>query len=367
MTTTKDIAARLNVSVSTVGRALADDRRISAETKFRVQQAAEELGYVGNRAARLMRGERSTVVGFVVPDVGNSFYSTVAHALAETMNSHKRQVMLCETGDDRQAELRHIRDLAAAQVAGVVIVPTAKPLAAVARLLQTMPHVQLVRRVPSLGPHWFGIDDRTVIHDAAAHLLELGHERVGYIGGTRDIPTASARLAGFQEAIAGAGLSADPDLVRLGPPSSASHGAAAVRALRAAANPPTAVVSGSLQITRGVLGALHQDGAQVPRQLSVVGFGDEPGFSWWGPGLTTVALPVHALATACGVWLLHRLETQVGNDAADEPFSSVSPGALVLRGSTAAPGKPPGRTSRGERPGTTRRPSASERPADQPA
>ena len=367
MTTTKDIAARLSLSVSTVGRALADDQRISAETKFRVQQAAEELGYVGNRAARLMRGERSTVVGFVVPDVGNSFYSTVAHALAETMNAHKRQVMLCETGDDRQAELRHIRDLAAAQVAGVVIVPTAKPLAAVARLLQTMPHVQLVRRVPSLGPHWFGIDDRTVIHDAAAHLLELGHERVGYIGGTRDIPTASARLAGFQEAIAGAGLSADPDLVRLGPPSSASHGAAAVRALRAAANPPTAVVSGSLQITRGVLGALHQDGAQVPRQLSVVGFGDEPGFSWWGPGLTTVALPVHALATACGVWLLHRLETQVGNDAADEPFSSVSPGALVLRGSTAAPGKPPGRTSRGERPGTTRRPSASERPADQPA
>jgi DNA-binding LacI/PurR family transcriptional regulator len=68
------------------------------------------------------------------------------------MNAHKRQVMLCETGDDRQAELRHIRDLAAAQVAGVVIVPTPKPLTAVARLLKTMPHVQLVRRAPSLGP-----------------------------------------------------------------------------------------------------------------------------------------------------------------------------------------------------------------------
>ena len=80
MTTTKDIAARLNLSVSTVGRALADDHRISAETKFRVNQVAEELGYVANRAARMMRGARSTVVGLVVPDVGNSFYSTVAHA-----------------------------------------------------------------------------------------------------------------------------------------------------------------------------------------------------------------------------------------------------------------------------------------------
>jgi DNA-binding LacI/PurR family transcriptional regulator len=339
MTTTKDIAVQLNLSVSTVGRALADDHRISAETKFRVQQAAEELGYVGNRAARLMRGERSTVIGLVVPDVGNSFYSTVAHALAETMNAHKRQVMLCETGDDRQAELRHIRDLAAAQVAGVVIVPTPRPLTAVARLLQAMPHVQFVRRVPSLGPHWFGIDDRTVIHAATSHLLGLGHGRIGYIGGTRDVPTASARLAGFQEAIATAGLSPDSGLLRLGPPSSASHGAAAVRAMLVAPDPPTAVVTGSLQMTRGVLDALHQDGVHVPRQLSIVGFGDEPGFSWWGPGLTTVALPVHALATACGVWLLHRLEAH-GNGTADEPFSSVSPGTMILRGSTAAPGRP---------------------------
>jgi DNA-binding LacI/PurR family transcriptional regulator len=339
MTTTRDIAARLSLSVSTVGRALADDHRISAATRFRVRQAADELGYVGNRAARLMRGGRSTVIGLIIPDVGNSFYSTVAHALAETMNASERQVMLCETGDDRQAELRHVRDLAAAQVAGVVIVPTPRPLPATARLLKTMPHVQLVRRVPSLGPHWFGIDDRAVIRAATAHLLGLGHQRIGYIGGDRDVSTASARLAGFQEAIAAAGLPADPGLVRLGPPSSPGHGAAAVRALRAAPSPPTAVVTGSLPATRGVLDALHADGVAVPRQLSVVGFGDEPGFAWWGPGLSTMALPVHALATACGAWLLHRLQAPAVAGRTDEPFASVSPGTLVLRGSTAAPGR----------------------------
>jgi DNA-binding LacI/PurR family transcriptional regulator len=144
--------------------------------------------------------------------------------------------------------------------------------------------------------------------------------------------------------------------VRLGPPSSAGHGATAVRALREAPNPPTGLVTGSLQVTRGVLDALHQDGAQVPRHLSVVGFGDEPGFSWWGPGLTTVALPIHALASACGVWLLHCLEARAGNDPADEPFSSVSPGTLVLRGSTAAPGGAPGKGGRRDRAGTARMP-----------
>ena len=135
MTTARDIAERLDLSVSTVGRALADDRRISAETKLRVQQVAEELGYVVNRAARMMRGARSPVVGLVVPDVRNSFYSTVAHALTETMGARNHQVMLCETGDDKQTELRQIRGLAAAQVSGVVIVPTAKPLPDITRAM----------------------------------------------------------------------------------------------------------------------------------------------------------------------------------------------------------------------------------------
>jgi DNA-binding LacI/PurR family transcriptional regulator len=262
-----------------------------------------------------------------------------------TMNSHEHQVMLCETGDDRTAELRHVRDLAAAQVAGVVLVPTSKPHADVARLLRATPQVQLLRRVPSLSPHWFGIDDHAVIGTATSHLLGLGHERIGYIGGVSDISTAAARLAGFRDAIAAAGLPADSGLARLGSPSSASHGAEAVRELRAASNPPTAIVAGSVQITRGVLDALHEDGVRVPQGLSVVGFGDEPGFSWWGPGLTTMALPMHDLATACGMWLLHRMDAIGTQDVPASSFASVSPGALMERGSTAAP-----RASRGAKP-----------------
>ena len=84
MITTRDIAERLGISVSTVGRALADDRRISDATKLRVRRAAAELGYVGNHAARMMRGVPSKVVGLVIPDIRNSFYSTIAHELSKT-------------------------------------------------------------------------------------------------------------------------------------------------------------------------------------------------------------------------------------------------------------------------------------------
>jgi DNA-binding LacI/PurR family transcriptional regulator len=337
MTTTRDIAARLDLSVSTVGRALADDPRISAETTFRVKQTAAELGYVANRAARMMRGIRSTVVGLVVPDVRNSFYSTVAHALTETMRSRGHQVVLCETGDDRQTELREIRELAAVQVAGVIIVPTPRPHPDVARLLQAIPHVQLLRRLPALSPHWFGIDDHQVIHTATKHLLDHGHRRLGYIGGTVDTPTGAARSAGFRDAVSEAGLGVECGIADLGEPSQAMHGGDALRRLLNSPEPPTAIVTGTVPMTIGVLAAAHQDRLAVPRNLSIVGFGDEPGFAWWGPGLTTVALPVHELATACGVWLLHRLETTARDATPPARFASASPGTLVVRGSTAAP------------------------------
>jgi DNA-binding LacI/PurR family transcriptional regulator len=343
MTTARDVAERLNLSVSTVGRALADDRRISAETKLRVHQKAEELGYVVNRAARMMRGARSPVVGLVVPDVRNSFYSAVAHALTETMGARNHQVMLCETGDDRQSELRQVRDLAAAQVSGVVIVPTAKPLPEVARLLQQIPHVQFLRKVNSLGPHWFGIDDRRVVEMATEHLVDLGHQRIGYIGGTTDLPTAAARLAGFDSAAAAGGVPEDDRLPILGPPSSSDFGASALEQLMAGPYPPTAVVSGSVQVTRGMLEYVHRTALDVPDAVSLVGFGDEAGFSWWGPGLTTISLPMHDLATACGTWLMHKISSAdgvgngAGGDGSQPPYSSISPGVLVERGSTSPP------------------------------
>ena len=100
MVTIKDIAATLNISASTVGRALADDSRISDETKRKVQRAAEQAGYVENRAARMMRGVSSNLVGLIVPDIRNSFYSTIAHSLSQCLMAADYQLALCETADD---------------------------------------------------------------------------------------------------------------------------------------------------------------------------------------------------------------------------------------------------------------------------
>lgn len=332
MVTIKDIAARLQVSPSTVGRALADDPRISAAMKQKVLEVANEIGYVANRAARMMRGVSSNLVGLVVPDIRNSFYATIAHALSKCLEREGYQLTLSETDDDRLVELRHIRELTSANAAGIIIVPSAKPHPDAVRLLAMTSHIQLLRKHALLGEQWFGIDDVQALQQGTTHLLELGHRRIAYIGSSSELPTGAARLKGFQNALAG--VKGTQGFEELGAPGSTNFARDAVRRLLALAKPPTALVTGSVQHTLGVLEELHASGVRVPEDLSVVGFGDELAFRWWGPGLTTIGLPVSELATACGLWFVHRLKQKAVNAA---PYSSVSPPTLIVRGSTQAP------------------------------
>jgi DNA-binding LacI/PurR family transcriptional regulator len=342
MVTIKDIAARLQVSASTVGRALADDPRISAATKQRVQRAADEIGYVANRAAQMMRGVSSNLVGLIVPDISNSFYSTITHALSKCLESSGLELTLSETDDDRIAELRHIRELTSVNVAGIILVPSARPHPESVRLLKQTRHIQLLRKHSSLGKQWFGIDDQQALYLATKHLVDLGHERIAYIGGSGELPTGASRLSGFRAAIAGSAANGEA-AEELGFPASKTFGRDALRRLLAKRAPPTAVVTGTMQHTLSVLEEIHEQGLSIPEQLSVVGFGDELAFRWWGPGLTTVGLPVSELATACGLWFVHQLKQGSPNGV---PYSSVSPPQLIIRGSTRPAQAGSGKTNR---------------------
>ena len=335
MTTAKDLAKHLNLSVSTVGRALANDSRISAETRQRVMKEAERSGYVANRAAQMMRGGSSKLVGLVLSDLGNSQYSIGAHALSKTLEEEGYQLVLSETNDDPDAELRQLRELISASAAGIVITPTKNPRPETIRLLKSTPHVQWIRRHPSLGEQWFCFDNVKALEVGTEHLIALGHKRIGYIGLMPTTFAGEERLKGFY--MAQKHIVIDEELMVFGPGASSEFGRTALRQLLALNEPPTGIVLGSLQITRGILDEVIDQGLRIPEQFSVVGFGDEPGFRWWQPGLTTVSVPNAQIATACGLWLLHQMK--VGSAASNASFGSVTPGELIVRGSSGAPSK----------------------------
>jgi LacI family transcriptional regulator len=372
MITIRDIAERLDLSVSTVGRALTDHPRISRPTKQRVRAMADELGYIANAAARVMRGGSSRLIGLLVPDIRSTFYAMTAQALSKCFARDGYHLALSITDDDPRAECQKVRELLSERVAGIVIVPSAAPHRETVALVGMVPHVQLLRRSPALGD-WFGMDDERAMQEATRHLIELGHQRIGYVGDTI-FATGRARHRGFCRTLAEARLTPEAGIVELGAPCQ-GFGAAAVERLLARRPAPTAVVTSSVLVTLGVADRLAGLGVEVPGRLSFMGFGDGPWQRWWGPGLTTLRLPTEELATSCGLWLLHRLHDRghagphgdgqrgggqegggqggggqragrrsggrPGGKPGGTPHVAISLPALVVRGSTAPPAPDP--------------------------
>lgn len=334
--TIKDIAQELGISHTTVSRALADHPHISLETKARVQSAAARMGYVAHFAARMMRGQRSTLIGLIVPDIQNDFYATVAKALAETCNEAGFQLVLAITEDDPDGELRHVRELAAVSAAGVVIVPSRAIRRATIDLLAELPVVQLIRSHPAIASDRLGIDDTACIAEATRYLLGLGHRRIAYVGGHAELSSGAARLGGFRAALAEAGLAADPANVHVGPPRAVFGRAAATRLLDGRPA-PSAIVTGGSRITLGVLDVLDERRVRVPEDLSLVGFGDPPWFRWWRSGITTVGLPVRDIAMAAGTTVLRRIREDAAAELPAAHRLTTFRAELVVRGSAAAP------------------------------
>lgn len=331
MITARRIAEEVGVSVSTVGRALADDPRISVETKTKVRAVADQLGYVTSTPARVMRGGSSRLVGLMLPNMGNEFYSAIADSISASSDADGYQVVF-SVADNRDIEARHVKELISSRVSGIIIVPTASPKQETADLLRNFPHVQLLRRIRGWSSPWFGIDDEACTRLSASHLLGLGHTRIVYIGGMTSLSTGKARVEGLRQAYANAGVGFEACQLMLGYPSY-EFGHEAIAQVLGQSTRPTAVIAGSVQITQAVLEALHRQKVSVPRELSVVGFGDSPSYAWWGNGLTTLNLPVRHLATTCGLWFLHRIKRNITDS---EQYESMILPSLIMRGSTAS-------------------------------
>jgi DNA-binding LacI/PurR family transcriptional regulator len=328
--TIKDVAREIGFAPSTVARALADNPRISSETKELVRKTAERLDYVPNSAARVMRGGLSTLIGLVIPDIQNDFYSSIAKTLSQVFERSGMQLVLSISADNPTLERAIVESLISARAAGIIIVPTAAPDSRTVELLSRTAHVQLLRRVRGLPGDWFGIEDKAGIHAAARHLLSLGHTQIGYIGGVTGLTTGADRLAGFKTALAEFKVKVPREFIETVEPTAVAGRDAMVRLLHLE-NRPTAIVMASVGGTLGALLACRMRNLSTPKHLSLVGYGDAPGFQWWGRGLTTIGLPIDSIANDCAEWLIGRLTRKERSSGNQEALYACS---LIVREST---------------------------------
>jgi LacI family transcriptional regulator len=333
--TIKDIAVTLGISHSTVSRALNDRPHVNADVRALVRTAAETAGYVGNSAARLMRGGNSSFVGLVIPEMQDEWDSAVAKSFSECCNAASMQMVLAVTEDDPVVEYRHVRALCEAEAAGIMIVPSRAPKRATTRVLRFLPVIQFVRRIGTLASDWVLTDDESGLSAATKHLLDLGHNRIGYIGLDGGLSTGAERLAGYSVAIRHAGLSTPRAMIETGPPR-IEFGRHALTKLLSARRRPTAIIAASSHLTLGAIEAIQSLKMSVPNDLSLVGYGDPPWFKLWGPGITTLSLPVQEMVMMSSAALFRRIsDSRKGIGRTERLVRTKQAPTLVIRGSTA--------------------------------
>ena len=313
--TSYDVARRAEVSQSTVSRALRDDPRVVEATRERIRSIAVDMGYVPHFMARSLITRRSSSIAVISGDLRNPSYPTLVNALQDEFALHDHRVILMS---DR-TEGSHDKDIEALRgglVDGVVLIAARVETPVVPQLVRwRIPLVVLNRDVDALDAQ---LVDRVTSDNAtggrlvADHLVDLGHRRIGLVGGPLDNPSIVARERGFRDGLAARGLALDDALVRRGP-----------------VDPPTAVFCVSDYVAMGVCDAAARLRRRVPDDVQVVGYNDLEFAGWSMFDLTTVRQPLDEMARTAARTLLARIE---GDDG--PPVHRSFDVELVRRGST---------------------------------
>ncbi len=297
--TMQDIAQVSGVSQSTVSRVLNDSITsvpIAAETRQRVLEAAERLGYRPNPLARGLRGAKTMLLGLIVRDISDLFFTTAVEAVSLSARERNYNVVLgsAHSRADEAIALRAV--LETRHCDGIVLLGDVRDQP---RLLDDLaashvPVVALWQGTGLPGVATINIDNRGGIASAIDHLAGFGHRRFGFIGGYPhgDI---RERRAGFIEHLTALGMPPHDDHVHAGLNNVAS-GAEAFRNLIGMPDPPTAIVTATDQMAIGALHAAHALGVSVPHQVSIVGFDDIPLAEFTAPPLTSVHQPMGEMA-----------------------------------------------------------------------
>lgn len=332
--TLEDVAAYAGVSRSTASRALNDDAYVSSRARSKVLDAARDLGYSPNHAARSLVTKRTGAVAVVLSEpeakvLDDPYFATVMHAAYRELAATGVQMLLMFV-DSREDVPRTIRFLEGGHVDGALVFAPHRgdPLPTALRLLR-MPIVFGGRPgTARRGVHAVDFDNRAGARLAVRHLLDTGRRRIGTITGMLDHPAAAARLAGWREALEEAGLD-HADLSEAGDFTMAS-GEKATTVLLERAPDLDGVFAASDLMAAGAMQALRAAGRTVPDDVGVVGFDDHPTLA---PAMNPPLTSVHQDPREQIRQMVARLLTLLGDDPV-RPGTTVLPVTLTVRGST---------------------------------
>jgi len=289
-TTLKDIANILEISTAAVSKALQDDSRISAKTKEAVKKVAKELNYQPNHLASALRKGKSNLVGVIVPRTNSNFFSSVVQSMEEVLNKDGYNIIITQSNESYKKECDSIDALLFTQVDGII--------ASMANETIELDYYQKIksRGIPlilfdrgenDLNVDYIGIDDYASSHMIVEHLVEQGCERIAHIGGYQRTRIFNNRIRGYKDAIKEHGLPSDDELL-LESSLTQEDGRLKMEQLLSLNKRPDAVYIAGDYAALGALQVLKENDIDVPKEIALVGFGNEPFTAMVSPPISSV-------------------------------------------------------------------------------
>jgi LacI family repressor for deo operon, udp, cdd, tsx, nupC, and nupG len=313
---------------------MSNPERVSEPTRRRVESAVLETGYTINQAARSLRLQKAKTILTAMPGIGNPFYSTILDAVVTEATSRGYGVLVTgRLGDD---PARWLSDYFLSNRADGLLLfdgflDTRKLHGIAAAEGGMLPLVAAYDELPDPQINSVITDNLQAAERAVQHLYELGHRKIGHIGGPSRNSFPNERLVGFRKAMFEHRLEARQDWIVQGNYTMES-GAAAARHFAALPDRPTAIFSANDEMAIGFIAEFRRHGIEVPRDLSVIGFDDIGVSQNYFPALTTMRQPRTAIGRIATETLVNILE---GNIRSAEPVRVVLKSELVVRESTA--------------------------------
>lgn len=308
--TIHDIAQELNVTASTVSRALQNHPRIGAETKAAVLKLAEKYNYSRNTLASGLRTGKRYTIGVIVPRINRHFFSNVIGGIEHYVSDRGYRVIIMQNLEKQAAEANAIRAMLDAQVDGLIIsvsVETRDSRHFTSVLQQQMPLVMFDRVLPGVAASKVLLNDFAGAYAAVEHLIGQQCRRIAHLGGPAYINIYNDRLRGYTEALRASQLEIVKELI-LHDSLTEEAGYSAMGKLFKKGKKPDAIFAASDYSALGALLWLKEKGIEVPREVCVIGFSNEPFTAFTAPSLSTVAQPGDKMGQMAAELLLRQIE-----------------------------------------------------------
>lgn len=311
-TTIHDIAAHLNMSASTVSRALGNYSRISKKTRELVQQTARELNYRPNQLASNLRKGKGKLIGVIIPRINRHFFSHAIAGMETITNPAGYNLMICQTNENAESEQQSLQTLIGNRVDGVIVSMAAgtKNLSHFEQAAnEGVPLVFFDRYNEQVDADRVVNDNFSGAYEVTRHLIDQGYKRIVHFAGPQHINVYAHRFQGYKKAIEEAGLAFETDflvpdcLTRI-------SGESIAQKMIDDKNLPDAIFSASDYSALGALLVFKKNGIKIPQELGIAGFANEPFTEFVDPPMTTLEQFSEEIGQSAARMLIDRLENE---------------------------------------------------------